>query len=174
MKHRTFTKEDAVLTAFLLAVLLLPILCSSCATRKPQSSALLETASSTVEVRRETVSVPDTVYVEIPSQSAYRETRDSTSHLENDFAVSDAKINSDGTLSHDLKTKPQKKPVSVDREIERMYVDRKVKVPYPVERKLTLWQQTCIKCFPYLLGMVSLILVYFSRKPILSMMRRFI
>lgn len=57
--------------------------------------------------------VPDTVFIEIPAQTAERTTADSTSHLENDYATSDARINADGTLFHALKTKPQEKPVEV-------------------------------------------------------------
>lgn len=41
----------------------------------------------------------DTAYIEVPAQSAEITTPDSVSHLETDFATSDARINPDGTLS---------------------------------------------------------------------------
>lgn len=49
--------------------------------------------STRVEVRTQTILVPDTVFLEIPAQTAERTTRDSVSHLENEYATSDARIN---------------------------------------------------------------------------------
>lgn len=152
------------------------LLCACGTQRKLPTTTIQETTSSNVEVKYEKVFVHDTTYIEIPAQTAERTTPDSTSHLENDYAVSDAKINSDGTLFHDLKTKPQKKPVPVDKEIERRdsvaYVDRYVEVP--VERSLTCWEKTCINWFPYTLVVILLALVYIFRKPMRSLIRRFI
>ena len=113
----------------------------------------------------------DTVFVEIPAQAAERTAADSVSHLENDFAVSDARINADGTLFHNLKTKPQKKPVPVDKVIERkdtiVYVDKKVEVPVPVEKKLGWWDRTSINLFSYSLGIIAVlayIIIWLVRK----------
>lgn len=146
--------------------------------RKLPTTTIQETTNSNVEVKYEKVFVHDTTYIEIPAQTAERTTRDSTSHLENDFAVSDAKINPDGSLFHDLKTKPQKKPVPVNKEIERRdsiaYVDRYVEVPVPVERSPTRWEKTCINLFPYSVVAILLLLVYVFRKPMRSLIRRFI
>lgn len=75
--------------------------------------------STQTEVKTETIYVPDTVFVEIPEQKAERTTNDSTSHLENDYAISDASINPDGSLHHTLETKPQKKPVEFQKPIEK-------------------------------------------------------
>ena len=127
------------------------------------SSAALD--SVRVEVRTETVYVPDTVYIEIPAQVAERTTRDSASHLENDYAMSDARINTDGTLYHDLRTKPQEIPVEVEMSIERhdsivyKYKDRTVTETVEVERKLSWWQQTQIYGF---WAAVVAILAYFA------------
>ncbi len=63
--------------------------------------------------------VPDTVYIEIPPQTAERTTQDSTSHLENDYATSEARLLPDGSLYHTLNTKPQRKPVQIEKKIER-------------------------------------------------------
>lgn len=128
--------------------------------------------STRVEVRTETVYVPDTILVEIPAQKAERTTADSTSHLENDYAVSDAAIMPDGSLFHALETKPQQKPVEYQKPIERkdsiVYREKEVPVPYPVteyvEKKLSWWQQTEIYGFYALL----LLLLVMLRKPILK------
>lgn len=163
----------------LIFILAVSCLLYGCGTqRKLPTTTIQETTNSNVEVKYEKVFVHDTTYIEIPAQTAERTTRDSTSHLENDFAVSDAKINPDGSLFHDLKTKPQKKPVPVNKEIERRdsiaYVDRYVEVPVPVERSLTRWEKTCINLFPYSVVAILLLLVYVFRKPMRSLIRRFI
>lgn len=54
------------------------------------------------------------------------------------------------------------------------YVDRYVEVPVPVERSLTRWEKTCINWFPYSVVAILLLLVYVFRKPMRSLIRRFI
>lgn len=58
------------------------------------------------EVRLDTVRVP--VYIEVPAQVAEHVTPEDSSHLENDYAVSEAKVDSNGLLHHRLWTKPQR------------------------------------------------------------------
>lgn len=94
-------------------ILALMMMCSSCCPCKNLTTETKTHDSVRVETNTVTVYVPDTVYIEIPAQNAERTTADSTSHLENDYATSDARINADGTLFHSLKTKPQEKPVEV-------------------------------------------------------------
>lgn len=159
----------------LIFILAVSCLLYGCGTqRKLPTTTIQETTNSNVEVKYEKVFVHDTTYIEIPAQTAERTTRDSTSHLENDFAVSDAKINPDGSLFHDLKTKPQKKPVPVNKEIERRDSIAYVDSPVPVERSLTRWEKTCINWFPYSVVAILLLLVYVFRKPMRSLIRRFI
>lgn len=108
-----------------------------------------------VEYRERTVFVPDTVFVEIPAQKAERTTRDSISHLENDYASSDARVNSDGTLTHTLNSKPQVKPVPIKRPVEYrdsiVYKERinnkNNTVTEYVEHKRSWWEQTQIYGF---------------------------
>lgn len=120
----------------------------------------------------------DTVYIEVPAQSAERTTQDSTSHLETDFATSDARIEQDGSLFHDLKNKPQKRPAETDKQIivrdSIIYRDKIVEVPVPVERELTWWEHTSIKWFPYSLVALLAALVIIFRKPLFALIRRFI
>lgn len=124
--------------------------------------------STRVEIRTKTILVPDTVFVEIPAQTAERTTRDSVSHLENDYAASDARINPDGSLFHDLRTKPQKKAVETDKKIEVrdsvVYRNRymKVKEKVSVPRDLTKFQKAEIFGFWFLLAVISLF-VYLRR-----------
>lgn len=104
--------------------------------------------STHTEVVTKTYFVTDTVFVEIPAQTAERTTADSVSQLENDYATSEARINPDGTLYHDLKTKPQDIPKEVQTPVERKdsivyrYRYRDVVKTVEVERELTWWQKT--------------------------------
>ena len=92
----------------------------------------------------------DTVRVPVPAQSAQIQIRDSSSHLETDFAESDARIGTDGTLYHDLRNKPHTYPVAVpvkdaEKTIIRdsiVYRDRYKEIPVPAD--LTKWQKFSI------------------------------
>ena len=87
---------------FAVALLLFP----SC--RTGRQVVVVEARDSVrVEERVREIKVTDTLFVEVPAQSAERTTADSTSHLENDYAVSDARVNPDGSLYHSLETKPR-------------------------------------------------------------------
>ncbi len=129
-------------------------LVTSCATTKTASERE-EKDSVRIEYRERIIKVPDTVFVEIPPQTAERTTVDSVSNLENDYAKSTARINPDGTLYHDLKTKPQKKAVPTEREIHERdsirYITKTrtttVTKTVEVKRKRTWWEQTCIYGF---------------------------
>lgn len=94
-------------------ILALLMMCGSCCPCKNLTTETSTNDSVWVETNTVTVYVPDTVLIEIPSQTAEHTTADSTSHLENDYATSDARINADGTLFHSLNTKPQEKPVEI-------------------------------------------------------------
>lgn len=154
----------------LLYILFIAALLTGCATlRKATSTDSQQQRDSVrIEYRERTVLVPDTVFVEIPAQTAERTTPDSLSHLENDYAESTARINQDGSLYHDLKTKPQTKPVQTNKEIQErdsvrtVYRDRIVKQTITetveVEKKLSWFQKTQITGFWTLL--VFLMIVY--------------
>ena len=110
----------------------------------------------------------DTVMIEIPAQSVQRETRDSSSHLETDFAVSDARICSDGSLYHDLRNKPQKHPETVAvTDTERTYTrdsvvyrDRTEEVP--VKMPLTRWEQVRIWIGTAVLWLIAGVVVFYA------------
>lgn len=157
-------------TALILPLILLLTACGA-------SRHLTDTQrdSVRVEVRKTVEYIHDTVVIEIPAQVAERTTRDSSSHLENDYAESDARINSDGTLYHDLRTKPQEKEIPVEVPAERndsiIYRNIEVEKIVPVERELTGWQKLQMKGFWIVL---VILVVYVFRKPLLCLIRRFI
>ena len=105
-----------VVSRIMLSALLLLVGCCPC---RHLSSSDTKTGldSTNTEYRERVIFVPDTVFVEIQKQTAERTTADSTSHLENDYALSDARINTDGSLFHTLATKPQAKPVPTEQQI---------------------------------------------------------
>ena len=113
----------------------------------------------------------DTVFVEVPAQSDRNRTTDSVSHLETDFARSDARINPDGSLYHDLHNKPQKRAADVRvSDTERVsvrdsivYRDRVEEIPVPMP--LSKWQQFWIRSGRIAWGCIGIIVfVFFARK----------
>lgn len=137
-----------------------------------------ETRDSTrVVVRTERIETIDTVFVEIPRQSEKVAVRDSSSHLENDVAVSDASVDSLGFLHHSLKTKPRGRlPVPSKNTKERrdsiVYRDKYVYIEKPVyvEAELNAWQKFRLKSWWWLVGLLALVLA----KKIYPIVRRFI
>lgn len=184
-----FFFRDHIILLYVLSAVLVSMLfiVSGCCTQRravESSTTITEKDTSKVDVRVEKVIEYqiDTVFVEVPAQMAERTTQDSISHLENDYATSDARINSDGTLFHNLNTKPQKKPIEYQKPIERndsIRTEYKTKTKYitlidkkEVEKELTWWQHTCIKWFPWCLILLIIAIGYVFRKPILKITKR--
>lgn len=180
---------DHISMYMLIAVLVstLFIVSGCCAHRRAveqNTTVIQQKDSANIEIKVEKVIeyLTDSVYIKIPAQMAERTTQDSTSHLENDYATSDARINQDGTLYHDLKTKPQKKPVEFQKPVERndsIRTEYKTKTEYitlidkkEVEKELTWWQHTCIKWFPWCLILLIIAIGYILRNPILKITKR--
>lgn len=132
--------------------------------------------STRVEVKTEYVETIDTVYVEMPKQAEKIVTRDTASHLENDFAISDASIDTLGFLHHSLETKRQSLPVPVKSTAERkdsiIFRDKEVFVDRPVyvEKSLTWWQLLRLRSWWALLAVIA----FAYRKEIFAVIRRFI
>ena len=140
--------------------LLFLALASACSTVRP----LPTTDSTKVEVRTETVIEKDTVYVELPRVVERVAVQDTTSHLENEFALSDAHI-SGGVLKHSLETKPVKMPAVVDKQIvyrdSIVFRERVQTQTVEVEKKLTGWQQAKLRVGGFCFFAVILIGLYF-------------
>ena len=160
---------------------------SGCATQRGAGSTTtttIEKDSSDVKVEIRTEYITDTLYIEIPAQKSERTTQDSTSHLETDYAVSDARINPDGSLSHSLENKAQKKPAEFQKPIEHKdsirtiykyrYKDKKVEVPVYVEKDLSWWQSTSIKFFPYAIALILGMAGWIFRKPLIKIIKTLI
>lgn len=159
-------------SAFLIVVAFL--LCS-CGAGKRLPVQTEQQDSVRIEVRKETRYIKDTVFLVVPAQSAENTTRDTSSHLETDYAESDARINPDGTLHHTLRNKPQEKPIPVmvpliqkDSIVYRLRLKKEV---VQVPRELTGWQKWQMRSFWILLSGLA---IFVLRKPLLALIRRFI
>ena len=118
--------------------------------------------------------IPVTVNVPIPEITSEVTVRDTSSHLENRYSESDARINSDGSLYHNLKTKPQN--ITATSEAKVQYRDSIVRIESetiiekPVEKKLGWWQSFRMKSFWILLAL----LIFSYRKAIWRIVKIFI
>ena len=117
---------------------------------------------TTVEVRTNTVYVPDTVYVQLPAVSQSVETLDTVSVLENKYSKSEAQV-SNGVLAHSLEVKPVNEPVAIKKEIvyrdsvvlQQVDVDHYIEVP----AELTAWQFFKIKLGGYAFALIIILIV---------------
>lgn len=128
-----------------------------------------------VEIKDTTIYSTDTVYIELPAQSAERATRDSLSHLETDYAISDARIE-DGILFHSLRNKARSFPVTVPRikdihsEVYSTSNRKETIRQIPVPRELTFFQKLQIKGFWAVLA----VLVFLRRKSIIKVLSKLV
>lgn len=122
--------------------------------------------STRLEVREITIKELDTIYFEIPAQSAERVTKDTISSLETDYAYSYAQILPDGSLLHSLKNKVQSIPKEFEKEskhTDSTYTKWRIKeVPVEVEKKLTKWQQFKQDVGGMAIGIVLIWFLYFA------------
>lgn len=162
-----FSRSIVIIMAFLLM--------TSCGAGKHLPVQTESRDSIRVEVREVTRYIRDTAFIPIPAQTAENTTRDTSSHLETDYAESDARIDPDGTLHHSLRNKPQEKPVPVDvpqtQKDSIVYRNRYISETIEVPRDLTAWQKWQMRSFWILLSAAA---VYVFRKPLLALIRRFI
>ena len=119
----------------------------------------------------------DTVSFEVPVIVEKNVTRDTSSHLENEWATSDAELK-DGFLWHSLETKGQTVYIPVTTIVRDTVVVEKEAtetiVTKEVEKPLTPWQNYRLRAFWWLiLGIVAL-LAYTFRRPVLSLLRKFL
>ena len=140
-----------------------------------------ETRDSTrVAVRTELIETIDTVYVELPKQSEAVAVKDTSSHLENDVAVSDASVDALGFLHHSLKTKPRGRlPVPSKSTKERrdsiVYRNKYVYIEKPVyvEAELNAWQRFRLHGF-WVLACLWGYAIWKNRKNLLRLLTKLI
>lgn len=141
---------------------LVACLCSGCAAKRIVGNTQAD--SVRVEVRERVEYITDTIKVAIPYERASA-IRDTVSHLENAYAMSDAAILPDGRLSHTLETKPQLRPFSI--QVPRLHRDSIVyrnfyrEVAVEVKGELTRMQRVQINGFWAML--ILIILIFFIR-----------
>lgn len=127
---------------------------------------------------KETVYIHDTTYVPIPAQVSVNHTQGEPSHLENDFCTSDARIEPDGSLYHDLRTKKGDIPVEYDRPETTITESQKEEHTSSevnnnsesntvyVERDYTWWDKTRFYMLYFLAAAAGVHLFIRYRKPI--------
>lgn len=153
-----------------IAIFFIASLACCCCPYRSMETSMRDSVRIETVVRTERI--PDTVFVEVPAERERQTIRDSTSHLETSFAVSDARIDPDGALFHSLENKPQKRPVVVETKIvyrdRILYRDRTNTQTVEVERKLSWWQQAKIRGFWILLT----ILLFIWKRPFGSLLKK--
>ena len=172
-----------------LLLILFPLLALvSCRTTKQNipTAPIILTEHDEKTVEREIITEIDTVtvFVEIPAQSAYRETPDSTSHLETDYATSDAWVNPDGTLGHTLENKMRSNPVDVSvpkTTVNNNQTVAKIKEvpvpvpqPYPVEKDISRWESFKMDSFWWLLAALAVLGCITFHKPLAKIINSFL
>ena len=132
-------KEIVKANATLLAFVLLAILGQLFVGCSPRITPPAEIRDSVrVEIRERTVH--DTAYVDVPLIKEVNVTRDTSSHLENEYAMSDASI-SNGTLRHSLETRPHKIAAPVTIMVhDTLTVEKKAETIIKEVNVLTKWQ----------------------------------
>lgn len=128
---KKFLTELFVTIVLALFAMCLAMLVGCAPTKAVQSTVVADTTS--VKVVHHIEQVRDTVYVEIPQIIERNVTRDTVSHLENEYAKSDAIVDGE-FLWHTLEMKPQEKAVEIIKEIE--YIDREIEKKVEVVKYL--------------------------------------
>lgn len=163
----------------LVALAIFAVLVASCGSSRHAATSIETHDSTKVEVRTELIETIDTVYVELPKQSEKVAVKDTSSHLENDLAVSDASIDALGFLHHSLKTKPRGRlPVPSKKTKERrdsiVYRDKYVYIEKPVyvEAELNACQRFRLRGFWALLAAIACWIVWKNKARILALILR--
>ena len=120
-----------------------------------------ESRAETIKIIEHSELVPVITTIHIPDLLAERETRDTSSHLENKYAESDACVRRDGSLYHNLRTKPQ--DITQKQEVKIEYRDSIVTQheyketirETKVEKELTAWQKFRLRGFWVMLAIAA-------------------
>lgn len=147
-------KANVILLAFVLLAILGQLFVG-CSPRITPPAEIRD--SVRVEIRERVVH--DTAYVDVPLIKEVNVTRDTSSHLENEYAMSDASI-SNGTLRHSLETRPHKiaAPVTITVH-DTLTVEKKAETIIKEVNVLTKWQGFQIILGRILGGLFLLIIV---------------
>lgn len=117
----------------ILPMVILAALCGCRSHRNQTPVPETVTLQATMSTREVHTRHTDTIYIHIPAQESERETFDSVSVLESDYAVSEAQIRPDGSLRHSLRHKDTPLPVQVITTTDTIYKDHIIEKPVPVK-----------------------------------------
>ena len=174
-----FLSELVAFLSELVAFALLAVLVTSCGSSRHAVTSIETHDSTKVEVRTERIEHIDTIYVELLRQVERIVTQDTTSRLENDYAVSEARIEA-GMLHHTLETKAAKIPILSKSTIEKkdsVTTNSKSEVEKEkvyIEKELTAWQRFRLRGFWILAAAVAAIGFWKFRRPILGLLKKLI
>lgn len=160
-----------------MALAIFAVLVASCGSSRHAATSIETHDSTKVEVRTERIEHIDTVYIELPRQVERIVTQDTTSRLENDYAVSEARVEA-GMLHHTLETKDAKIPVPVKSTIEKkdsITTNSKTEVEKEkvyIEKELTAWQRFKMRGFWALLAAMACWIAWKNKARILSLILR--
>lgn len=154
--------ERAIIPTAVLVIVLL-VLAVSC------SPKIIERVETKIEYRDRVVH--DTATFEVPVEVEKIVTRDTVSHLENNWAKSDAVV-SNGFLSHSLESKPQIVKVPVEVHVtDTLWKESSTAAEYvDVPTELSGWQKLRIGAFWWLFGAVFALLAWTFRKTLLKLL----
>lgn len=144
--------------------------CGVCRKMPPPDSAVRD--SVVTVIRDSTVWRDSIIWVEIPRESQSAVTPDDSSHLETTLAVSDAAVRG-GRLSHTLRNKPGRVEARVSLPSRHITSEaaststRIVRETVEVERRLTWWQETKMKCGAAALIIAGAILLWLAIKTLI-------
>ena len=156
------TKISVATTVAIFLFITTVMLFSSCRTGR-QVVVVEGKDSIRIEERVREIKVTDTLFVEVPMQKESTTVRVPMSHLENDYAISDARIMADGSLYHSLETKPRTdtltQELSVQAKDSIIYREKVVPKIVPVEKGLSDWQKIQIRGFWIFLILTSVYII---------------
>lgn len=161
----------------LIIIVFIASLLTSCGSSRHAATSIETHDSTKVEVRTERIEHIDTVYIELPRQVERIVTQDTTSRLENDYAVSEARVEA-GMLHHTLETKEAKIPVPVKSTIEKkdsITTNSKTEVEKEkvyIEKELTAWQRFKMRGFWALLAAMACWIAWKNKARILALILR--
>lgn len=163
-------KDISPLGYFTLALLGVIIAFAICGILSSCSPKVVEKVITKVEVKEHIVT--DTVNIQVPVEVEKIVTKDTSSHLENTFAKSDAVV-SGGFLSHSLESKSQiiRVPVEVVvRDTLFVQQESKVETVYK-EKELTRWQKFRLVAFWWLVAGLLLSLCWIFKPLIVKLIK---
>ena len=176
---------------FICVIVILLFLFSCCPCRKITTGEnnnhdVKDSVRTEYKYIKETSYVHDTTYIPIPAQVSTNHTQGEPSHLENDFCTSDARIEPDGSLYHDLRTKKGSIPVEYDKPVTTItesekeehtttdVTDNHQTVTEYIERDYTWWDKTRFYASYILFGWLLINYRKFFKKLIISICKKIV